>query len=734
MSDTTSEPGLSRASDKGKAPETHNAFGAPSSMSSRLLAAYEAGRSERSEQYFEVPSSHFLARPSGAGSASRSTPSFAAPSTASGIHRTQQRSESDNRSAASSFVTVHEAPLSALTPTYERILRSDERKSLTSFSSDDHRDDGLSSVSLGAQSAAAGGLDGLAGPANFFGGQRPHMPDTSTLAAADFDIDVRSGFLPPEEPVSRLQGIEEELWESALDRARQLPLHFGGGGVGISADARRQARQWRRDIRQMLVLHPSPQLTADIRFARRAHLVLSFLAHYYMHSQPQETKGREVLRKRMQHIVLSSPDEQDQWDEAMGKYSGLVPASIAVPWVAISRMIDLPPILTYATTVLWNWRLRDHQRGFTDDNLEIATTFSGTSSEVHFYLISLLIEKRGVEALTLMRRSLDEAFVADRLALRRIRRYIRKLATVLGDLQRLLHDIRVGCDPKTFFWGIRPWFNGCDSYVDKETGQKGWVYEGVEEFGGQRMLFLGPSAGQSSLIHALDVFLGVDHAGHATTASQQENATFMERMQTYMPGPHRNFLTHLRNISFNDDDTEEDDAAVYQDAHSEGVVADAEEDMDVDMDDVSSSSSAGVDHSVPRETNPLRSLMVIHEGLAVDDSREGVARRVAVERLREAYNDTLTALKHMRDEHMRIATLYIISQMRTAPPTEYAPLNEALTMTVGSEAGTAEAQEEQSTTSPAQKGAKGTGGTDLVSFLKDCRKNTIDALVNPRRP
>ncbi|PWN36142.1 Indoleamine 2,3-dioxygenase [Meira miltonrushii] len=440
------------------------------------------------------------------------------------------------------------------------------------------------------------------------------MPDTSTLAAADYDVDVRSGFLPPQEPVYRLQGIEEELWETALDRARSLPLRIGGGGIATTKEARKQARQWRRDIRQMLILHPSPQLTSDIRFARRAHLVLAFLVHFYMHN------------------------EQDQIDEAKGLYHGLVPASLAIPWVALSNLIDIPPVLTYATTVMWNWSLKDTEKGFTDDNLRMTTTFSGTRSEEHFYMTSVLIEKRGVEALTLMRRSLDEAFVGDTLALRRMRSYIRKLAKVLKDLQQLLHDVRTDCDPTTFYWGIRPWFNGADSYIDKDTGEKGWIYEGVEEYNGKRMLFMGPSAGQSSLIHVIDVFMGVDHSGKASAPS--ENGTFMERMQTYMPGHHRNFLNHLRNISFVDDEDH------------------VMEDMETDA-----------------------------------------------ERLREAYNEALNSLKHLRDEHMRIATLYIVSQMRKSPPAEFA-----------------------------NGGAKGTGGTDLVSFLRDCRKNTVNALFADSKP
>lgn len=51
-------------------------------------------------------------------------------------------------------------------------------------------------------------------------GQFHLRPDVSTVASADFDIDVRSGFLPPEEPITRLPS-EWNSWEDTLSEARK---------------------------------------------------------------------------------------------------------------------------------------------------------------------------------------------------------------------------------------------------------------------------------------------------------------------------------------------------------------------------------------------------------------------------------------------------------------------------------------------------------------------------------
>lgn len=94
--------------------------------------------------------------------------------------------------------------------------------------------------------------------------------------------------------------------------------------------------------------------------------------------------------------------------------------------------------------------------------------------------------------------------------------------TCTGILARMQDD----CIPSTFFYDIRPWFNG-----------------GKRMLAGQLVDWGGPSAGQSSLVHAFDCFLGVDHVPEL--GEDGFEATFMKRMASYMPAPHRAFLQHL---------------------------------------------------------------------------------------------------------------------------------------------------------------------------------------------
>jgi len=84
-------------------------------------------------------------------------------------------------------------------------------------------------------------------------------------------------------------------------------------------------------------------------------------------------------------------------------------------------------------------------------------------------------------------------------------------------------------------------------------------------------------------------------------------------------------------------------------------------------------------------------------------------KKVAMERssLREAYNDAVKALKKLRDIHIRIACLYIISMARSQPPDGFRRREAALAL----------------------DGSIGTGGNHVASLLKAGRDATQKAIL-----
>ncbi|KAB5588728.1 Indoleamine 2,3-dioxygenase [Ceratobasidium theobromae] len=343
----------------------------------------------------------------------------------------------------------------------------------------------------------------------------------------------------------------------------------------------------------------------------------------------------------------------------------VVPARLAVPLCLISSELGISPILTYADNVLWNWYIpRGHPQELpTEGRIRSHTLFSGTSDEEHFYLTSAKIELRGVAALSVMRSTLDELFIGDATAVRRIAAYMYRLGSIIDELTHLL-------------------LAGGDT-----SDSRGWVFEGVDEDQATKATSLsGPSAGQSSLIHALGVFLGVDHERGEGRGAEP---TLLTKMEQYMPRHHRTFLQHLRRPHRQ----LREFVLSTQAAYSVYAINDR------GMPDFAVSA---------RGLAPRASLF---QTAAVGES--GIK---AATELQNAYDSAVEALKRFRDGHIKIATLYIVNQARKAQmaKTTVSEVNQRVELTTDV--------------------IKGTGGTSLVPFLKECRDNTVKAMVHPPSP
>lgn len=75
------------------------------------------------------------------------------------------------------------------------------------------------------------------------------LTDTTTLAAHDFDVDNRTGFMPPEPPLARLPS-EWETWEAILDSALTKRLKLYNGPTTSDGD-RDESVVWREVVREV---------------------------------------------------------------------------------------------------------------------------------------------------------------------------------------------------------------------------------------------------------------------------------------------------------------------------------------------------------------------------------------------------------------------------------------------------------------------------------------------------
>ena len=80
--------------------------------------------------------------------------------------------------------------------------------------------------------------------------QRGHVFDTTTVAAHDFDVDARTGFMPPDPPVARLPA-DWAPWEEVLDRAIESRLRVADAPDRLEAADLDRASQWHVLLRRV---------------------------------------------------------------------------------------------------------------------------------------------------------------------------------------------------------------------------------------------------------------------------------------------------------------------------------------------------------------------------------------------------------------------------------------------------------------------------------------------------
>ncbi|KAG8969469.1 hypothetical protein FRC03_002745 [Tulasnella sp. 419] len=311
----------------------------------------------------------------------------------------------------------------------------------------------------------------------------------------------------PSQPLEKLDGpfdIYEELLDDGLARGLSL-----GEDMSDEALAQRAVgEEWRAKVRRITNLDFTP-LKNNRRRLQRAHHVLAFLVHLYVHSIP-----------------IGGPDV-------------VVPKSISRPLVDVSRWLGIAPILTYADTVLWNWRYQSDDLPFSSANMVFPTLFNASTGadrdETEFYRCCAWIENRGFDATKIMAQvvktlNTHNSGESKEGLYKEVSDLCWKLSDVVKDFTQILLSVREGCRPEAFYSSIRPWYRG----YDPEDGRR-WVYEGVDDLASFPLS--GPSAGQTTTLHALDAFLGVEHG--------DDSRDFMGKMLLYMPREQRRMLQHL---------------------------------------------------------------------------------------------------------------------------------------------------------------------------------------------
>ena len=211
----------------------------------------------------------------------------------------------------------------------------------------------------------------------------------------------------------------------------------------------------------------------------------------------------------------------------------VIPKNISKTWYKISQKLDRPPILSYASYALNNWKLQDVNKPFDLENIRILQNFLGGMDEDWFIMIHIAIEHEAKEILNNLK-----TYYLDK---NEDQSYLENALVSIKKINQIMNRMPEKCDPFIYYNRVRPYIFG---WKNNPATPNGVIYEGVEEYGGNPQLFRGETGAQSSIVPALDALLGVTH-------SNDPLKEYLDEMRLYMPIEHRNLLNDLDQWSEN---------------------------------------------------------------------------------------------------------------------------------------------------------------------------------------
>ena len=216
------------------------------------------------------------------------------------------------------------------------------------------------------------------------------------------------------------------------------------------------------------------------------------------------------------------------------KVENIIPIQISKTWYDISQKLDRPPILSYASYALNNWKIANPDKPFDVENISIMQNFLGGVDEDWFIMIHVAIEYEAKEILS----SLKSFFLDKSLD----NLYLQKALASIKKINAIMNRMPEKCDPFIYYNRVRPYIFG---WKNNPATPNGVIYEGVDAYRGEPQLFRGETGAQSSIVPALDALLGVTH-------SNDPLREYLDEMRLYMPKEHRELLNGLDEWSKNE--------------------------------------------------------------------------------------------------------------------------------------------------------------------------------------
>ncbi|KAJ4353474.1 uncharacterized protein N0V89_005204 [Didymosphaeria variabile] len=273
-----------------------------------------------------------------------------------------------------------------------------------------------------------------------------------------------------------------------------------------------------------LIMEELPKLIERQQIREKVD-VLPVLDTVHLSSEAEWQRACSILALIAQGYIWTGPEPAQR-----------LPPAITIPFLQTSEHLEVPPIATYATLNLWNWRILHTGADITHpDNLEALQTATGTDDESWFLIISCAMEARAGSLIDSMLGALEAVEANDVPTIIDALEYFTQS---MEDIGCLLERMDERCNPQTFYHTIRPFLAG--SMNMEAAGLTHGVFYDEGDGKGSWRKYRGGSNGQSSLLQFFDAILSVNHS---------RSGGFHSEMRKYMPGPHRRFLEDIESIA-----------------------------------------------------------------------------------------------------------------------------------------------------------------------------------------
>ncbi len=213
-----------------------------------------------------------------------------------------------------------------------------------------------------------------------------------------------------------------------------------------------------------------------------------------------------------------------------------LPAILAKPWYEVAKLLERPPVLSYASYALTNWKRIDKEGPVDLGNIALIQNFLGGIDEEWFILVHVAIEAKANDALN---GSLDAINAVQKDDITQVAESLKTVRDSLTAMCETLDRMPERCDPYIYYNRVRPYIHGWKNHPSFPAGL---IYEGVSEYKEKPMQFRGETGAQSSIIPALDGLLGITH-------THDELYTYLQEMRDYMPKSHREFIAYVEQNS-----------------------------------------------------------------------------------------------------------------------------------------------------------------------------------------